>query len=152
MACSNPTQIGLTADSAAVYVTQQNANTVAVINAATNTLATSIVVGSLPLGIAVTGVVPGPRPTLLELIPNPVRAGKKLDAQITLDKPAGPGGVVVEITSGPEALVPTTVLVPEGKISATFVIEAAKVLDATSVVISASANQKTIMRTLFIEP
>jgi hypothetical protein len=60
----------------------------------------------------------------LALGPNTVAGGKTTKATITLTAPAGPGGVVVQLTSEKPnlATVPTTITIPAGQRSATFTV------------------------------
>jgi hypothetical protein len=91
----------------------------------------------------------------LELIPNPVKGGKQVSGQVTLDHAAGPGGLVVQLTSSNVSVAePTsgTVTIGAGKVSATFTLKTKKVSVTTTATITASANGSSLAKVLTVTP
>src|SRR5439155_3416216 len=90
----------------------------------------------------------------LILFPNPVLGGQPALGQVTLARPAGIGGEIITLTSSnpAAAVVPATVTVPAGAISATFVITTLPVTAPAAVVISAGCNFGSAAATLQVLP
>jgi len=144
--------VHLTPDGKTAYVPSINTNQVFPVDLSTSTVGAPIAVGSTPLEAAVNGQSL-PIPVDLELIPNPVRGGKAVTGQVTLNHAAGSGGVTVTLSSSsPHVTVPASVVVPKGAVIATFRLRTSKVSATTSAVISATANGKTISKTLTVTP
>lgn len=92
-------------------------------------------------------------PTLasLQLDPTDVIGGQTSQATLTLSGPAPAGGAVVMLSSSNSAAsVPASVTVPEGTISASFIVNTNPVSYATSVSIGASYNNSSVIATLWI--
>ncbi|HEV2761355.1 MAG TPA: right-handed parallel beta-helix repeat-containing protein, partial [Pyrinomonadaceae bacterium] len=98
-----------------------------------------------PSGQAVTG---------LTLSPAAVAGGQTSDATVTLRRPAPAGGVSVQLSSGGAgaARVPRSVLVPEGRTSATFHVTTDRVSAASSATVSASLGSSARTDTLTLLP
>jgi YVTN family beta-propeller protein len=144
--------VHLTPDGKTAYVPSINTNQVFPVDLSTRTVGAPIAVGSTPLEAAVNGQSL-PIPVDLELIPNPVRSGKAVTGQVTLNQAAGSGGVTVTLSSSsPDVTAPASVVVLKGALSATFRLKTRKVSATTSAVISATANGKTTSKTLTVTP
>ena len=94
---------------------------------------------------------PDPLPTLvsLQLNPTSVMGGQTSQATLTLSGPAPAGGAVVMLSSSNGAAsVPANVTVPEGAISANFIVSTTPVSKATSAIIAASYNNSNASATL----
>jgi hypothetical protein len=115
----------------------------ATVTASYNTTSQSAQLTLQPIGVS-----------LLEIIPDPVRGGKKTTAQVTLECPAAPGAITVTLTSSHPSIapVPTTLTIPAGASSATFTIKTTHVNANTQVTITATANGKSASRVLTVTP
>ena len=92
--------------------------------------------------------------TLLEIIPAPVKGGKLVVGQVTLDAPAASGGVIVTLSSSDRRSArPTqqTLTIPEGELSATFSIKTRVVNADKFVTITATANNQSASRLLIVK-
>jgi hypothetical protein len=80
-------------------------------------------------------------PAVVSLTPNPVTAGGKVTGTVTLRDPAPVGGLLVALSSDrTSATVPGSVLVPAGKLSATFIVTTSVVTVDVQATIKATAN------------
>jgi hypothetical protein len=96
---------------------------------------------------------PPPLPTLVSLQLNPtnVIGGQTSQGTLTLSGAAPAGGAVVMLSrSNKAAIVPASVTIPEGVISASFTVSTNPVASATSVTIAASYNNSGVGATLWI--
>jgi N-acetylneuraminic acid mutarotase len=96
---------------------------------------------------------PPPLPTLVSLQLNPtnVIGGQTSQGTLTLSGAAPAGGAVVMLSrSNKAAIVPASVTIPEGAISASFTVSTNPVASATSVTIAASYNNSGVGATLWI--
>jgi hypothetical protein len=81
------------------------------------------------------------KPSNLSLLPAVVLGGKGSVGTVTIDSAAPTSGLTVALSSSDSsAVVPSFVLVPSGKTSATFTITTSKVTSSKSVTITAQAN------------
>jgi hypothetical protein len=81
------------------------------------------------------------RPSSVVLLPSVVLGGKSSLGTVTIDSPAPTSGLTVALrSSDSSAVVPSFVLVPSGKTSATFTITTSKVTASKNITITASAN------------
>ncbi len=88
-------------------------------------------------------------PVNLTFAPNPAGGGTKVDATLTLDRPALPGGTVVALSSShPAAQPPATVTVPAGETEVEFEIPTSGVSEFTGVTIGATNEGHTLNRQL----
>ena len=130
---------------------------------ATFTVSTSVVGASTTVTISATyggatrsaslnvTPAPPPPPTVSSLTLNPanVFGGQSSTGTVTLTGPAPAGGAQVFLSSSNGAArVPTSVIVPAGATSATFMVNTSLVLISTSSTISASYNGTTQTATL----
>jgi len=91
--------------------------------------------------VSTTISVLSPRPVSLTLNPAVVIGGKSSTGTASISYPAPKEGFSVSVTSkDSSAVVPSFVLVPSGKTTATFTITTSKVTASKDVVITASAN------------
>jgi hypothetical protein len=89
----------------------------------------------------------------LTIIPNPVEGGKKATAQVTLDHAAGPGGIIVTLTSSdPSVTLPSSVTVQAGQTTATFMIKTKKTNVTKMVTITAAAGGTNVSQVLTVTP
>jgi hypothetical protein len=97
--------------------------------------------------------VPAAAPQLV-LFPNPVPGGLLALGEVTLPQPAGPGGVVILLTSSSPtvALVPASGVVLPGATRVTFPIVTFPVAAATPVAITAGAASGAATATLLVLP
>jgi hypothetical protein len=87
--------------------------------------------------------------------PNPAPGGSPVTGTVTLEEPAAPGAVVVQLSSSNPALANptvTSVTVPQGATTATFTITTALVSDVTPVSITATTAGKSYSGTLNLRP
>jgi hypothetical protein len=86
----------------------------------------------------------------LSITPSTICDAIVVVGKVTLSCPAGPGGVVVSLSSSNSAVAscPSSVLVAEGKTSATFAISTVKVSAALDVKITASWNGTVLIKVL----
>ena len=81
------------------------------------------------------------KPSNVSLLPAVVLGGKGSVGTVTIDSAAPTSGLTVALSSSDSsAVVPSFVLVPSGKTSATFTITTSKVTSSKNVTITASAN------------
>jgi hypothetical protein len=81
------------------------------------------------------------RPSSVSLLPSVVLGGKSTLGTVTISSAAPVSGLTVALrSSDSSAVVPSFVLVPSGKTTATFTITTSKVTASKNVVITASAN------------
>jgi hypothetical protein len=91
----------------------------------------------------------------LTLSPNPVVGGNNVTGTVTLERPAGPGSIVVTLSSnkpGVAAPTVTSITIPAGVKTGTFTVSTAQVAANTSVVITATANGVGKSATLTVTP
>lgn len=99
-----------------------------------------------------------PRTTGLLLAPASVKTGETATGTVTLDRPAGPGGVQVSLTVPAGAAyvqAPSSVTVPEGRAEASFTVTGTAPKDApvrTTAMIAASAGDATVRAELVVVP
>jgi hypothetical protein len=95
-----------------------------------------------------------PVPTSVTLNPSTVVGGNGVGGQVTLNSPAQAGGTIVSLTSSNPAvaIVPATVNVPGGLLSASFNLSTNSVAVTTSVTISAACNGVTVTSILTVTP
>jgi hypothetical protein len=92
---------------------------------------------------------------LLELIPDPVKGGKQVNGQVTLDHAAGPGGLIVSLSSSDASVAaPTsaTVKIAAGASTATFKVKTSPLKVTKTAIITASANGTSQARVLTVTP
>lgn len=91
--------------------------------------------------------------TNLSLSPTSIGGGSTSTGTVTLSGPAGPGGVVVSLsTIDTGATLPASVQVPAGASTATFTISTKAVQVATAVMVAATLGSSTETATLTITP
>jgi len=132
---------------------------------ATFTVSTSAVAASATVAISATfsgattsasltvTPAPPPPPTLTSLTLNPTSVIGGLQSStgtVTLSAPAPAGGAQVFLSSSGPASVPSSVIVPAGASSASFIVRTSGVLFSTSATISASYNGTTRTATLAV--
>jgi hypothetical protein len=89
----------------------------------------------------------------LSCSPNPIKGGLESTGKVTLTTPAGPGGVIVNLTSDrAEAVVPSTVAVPEGQTFVTFPITTSTVAAQVKAYLKATINTSYRAASLTINP
>ncbi|HEV2915112.1 MAG TPA: BACON domain-containing carbohydrate-binding protein [Pyrinomonadaceae bacterium] len=91
----------------------------------------------------------------LTLSPNPVVGGNNVTGTVTLERPAGPGNIVVSLSSSNSAVAsPATasITIPAGTRSMTFTVHTTQVQSTTAVVITATANGVGKSATLTVNP
>ena len=94
-------------------------------------------------------------PKAVTLSPTSVVGGSPVDGMVTLECPAGPGEIVVTLSSSkPLVAVPDTlgITVPPGMTTGLFTVTTAPVGKITKPSISATANGKTKSKTLSVTP
>ncbi len=90
----------------------------------------------------------------LTLNPNPVTGGQSTTGTVTLERAAGPGNIVVSLTSSNPSVasVPASVTIPAGTKSKTFTVTTNGVQNTTTATITTTANGTTKSVTLTINP
>jgi streptogramin lyase len=98
--------------------------------------------------------IPPPVPIVLALFPNPVPGGVLALGQVILAQPAGPGGLLVTLTSSSPAVaaVPAAVTVLPGASTVTFPINTSFVSSSTQVLIAAGSPFGPATATLQLLP
>ena len=101
-----------------------------------------------------SGPPPPPPPLLIAVTPSTVDAGQSANGTVTLGSSASTGGALVNLTSSdPAAIVPASVMIPEGSISAAFTVATAEPANgATTATITATYNSSLATATLTILP
>ncbi len=81
-------------------------------------------------------------------------AGQTGSATLSLDEPAGPGGLAVSIAASPAAAIgiPSSVTVPAGQSAVTFALAANAVSTPTLVTVTATVDSSTVTATLLVFP
>lgn len=115
---------------------------------------------SRALRIVATAAAPTPPPadgaatlTAVAVDPASVDGGAASTGTVTLSAAAPAGGATVNLTSSdPAAIVPASVVVPEGAASATFPVTTGTVSTATPVTITAAFGGATVTAALTVNP
>lgn len=97
--------------------------------------------------------VTAPQLVLLASSASRITGGTASTALVSLDGPAGKGGITVTLTSSdPNATVPVSIIIPEGGSFATFPVTTKKVTTKTRVVLTATSGTVTRTTVLTINP
>jgi hypothetical protein len=143
MTSSNPTAVpvptvtvrsGTTAASLYVATKPVAVETVVTLTATLGTIVKSADVKVLPPNL------------ILLTVPRQITGGTTASGKVSLNVPAPPGGIVVNLASSNNSLasVPATVLIPPGELGITFPIQTTRVTTSTTLMIKAVAGTKTI--------
>ncbi len=130
----------------------------------TFSIATSVVTAVIP--VTITAATPGKSKTGtlnvrpigvsgVSMRPNPAQGGSVVTGTITLEAPAAPGAVVVQLSSSnPAAANPTVacITIPAGATKGTFTITTSSVTKQTQVVITATTPGRSKTGTLTLTP
>jgi hypothetical protein len=120
--------------------------------AAARTVALSAIYGLAKQTVLLT-VTPPPAATIssLTISPDQVPGGSNTQGTVTLTAPAGSGGLRVDLRSSSiitATVTPNFLIIPQGQISATFVISTSRFTGVVTITATAGAVSKTATLTV----
>ncbi|MCC5877687.1 MAG: hypothetical protein JJU11_15815 [Candidatus Sumerlaeia bacterium] len=122
-------------------------NSVSTVVFASNPLTDTTVSARLNLA-----AVPCPMLSSFSITPQVIRGASEATGTLVLDGPAGPGGLLIQLTTTPDIVeVPESVLVPEGESSVQFTLETSEVCEENNfVTVTARQDGPVVERSLQI--